>query len=102
MASQQNTALGGPQLTFTGPSDTSTLNNMAYSAAIQDEAGKLNINTAPLATLEVFFTSDVAANIVAWRTASTSTSTSASSRTSASTSASTAARRGRRIIITAH
>jgi len=66
-AAQPYTALGGPQEVITGPDDTTSLGGAGYSVAIQDEAGKININTADATTLGAFFTADVVQNILAWR-----------------------------------
>ena len=72
-AAQPYTALGGPQETITGPDDTSSLAGASYSIALQDEAGKININTANAATLGAFFTADIVDNIIAWRTPNATT-----------------------------
>lgn len=60
-------ALGGPQMTIDGSSDQSLLNGASYTAVLQDESGKLNINTATLTELAVFFPTEVANNILTWR-----------------------------------
>lgn len=72
LVAQPYTVLGGTsQLVISGPITAGTLGSTTYTATIQDEAGKLNINTASSTTLAAFFPSDVADNIVAWRSAST-------------------------------
>jgi len=71
LASEPSTALDdGLQTTITGPADQTTLDDATYSTVVQDEAGKININTAPAETLAAFFQPDVVANILAWRGAS--------------------------------
>ncbi len=70
-AQEPYVALGGPEMTFDGSSDQSLLNGATYTGYLWDESGKLNINTASATELQVFFPSDVANNILAWRGAST-------------------------------
>jgi general secretion pathway protein K len=70
LASESYTALGGPQLVTTGPTSTGALGNATYTLTIQDEASKININTASATLLDTFFAPDVATNIITWRSPS--------------------------------
>jgi len=70
VAQEPYLALGGPQMVIDGSNDQSALDGASYTAVLQDEAGKLNINTATATELAVFFPTDVASNILSWRGAS--------------------------------
>lgn len=62
---------GGSQLVTTGPTSTGALGNATYTLTIQDEAAKVNINIATATLLGNFFDTDVASNIITWRSEST-------------------------------
>lgn len=65
------TALDGTQLLLASTDDGEALAQVDYTTTLTDEAGKLNLNTADLATLEAFLPTEeaasVAASIVDWR-----------------------------------
>lgn len=60
---------GAASETITSTDDDTSLGQATYQVVIDDEAGKININTADLETLNAFFSEDVAASIINWRTA---------------------------------
>jgi competence ComEA-like helix-hairpin-helix protein len=63
------TALADDQRLLTSPEGTGTPDEMTYQATVEDEAGKLNLNTATPEDLAVFFPPGVADTIVDWRDA---------------------------------
>jgi len=63
------TALTDDQRLLTSPEGTGTPDEMTYQATVEDEAGKLNLNTATPEALALFFPPEVADAIVDWRDA---------------------------------
>lgn len=74
LIAQPYTSFGGTaQLTLDSTDDTQQLaDDTTYQTVIDDEAGKININTAPSEVLRLLFPEDVADAILDWRDADSS------------------------------
>ncbi|MHB0937623.1 MAG: helix-hairpin-helix domain-containing protein [Armatimonadota bacterium] len=67
VAAQPYTALTDEQRLLTSPEGTGAVDETAYEVAIEDEAGKLNLNTATREQLGALFPAEVADAIIDWR-----------------------------------
>ncbi len=67
VVAESYTDLGGSRMILDSPSDEATLGNATYEVSLEDEAGKLNLNTASPVALGAFFDRAVVDAIVDWR-----------------------------------